>query len=916
MLHGRESEQREIDRLIAGARTGRSGVLLVRGEAGIGKTALLEYAAGRAADLPVLRVLASVSEARLPFAALHLLLRPALGHLDRLPAPQAAALKSALGLTSAAEHDKFLIGLAVLTLMSEFNAEGPLLCLIDDAQWLDEASAEALLFAARRFDAEGIVMLAAVRDGWQPLSTEGLPDLELRRLNDEAAGALLADRTDGLAPQVRQRVLAGAEGNPLALIELPKALTPEQRAGRLGPLLFDGGTVPPFNRVQSSFQARVRRLPESTQDLLRVAATDDTGDLGLVIRAADRLGCSALELGPAERSDLIHISEDRLVFRHPLIRAAIYQGATYAQRVATHLALAEVLEGSEHADRRAWHLAAAASGPDERVAAELERAALRARERQATAAASAAYERAAQLTGDERQRSRRLVAAAELAIPAGQLGRAYALAREAAALATDPPDQAGLARVCAAVEFEQGSPQRAGRMLVEAATQMMVSDPDGAAFLLVGAVRYASFGGDNQLARDARAGLERVALSATPRFRSLAGGMAAMADFFAGELDIDLTSIHEAVQAVSAPANRWEMRLLAASLSIVTGDNVSAEVLAASVVESCREHSMFGVLPHGLVLLAQAQLARGRHREALVSTDEACRIAQDIGQGHRVGHVRGVLAWLAAAAGDEARCQALARETIEHARSRGIVTSQAMAFAALGLLDLGLGRPEAALGHLEDMACHPITALYYAADQVEAAVRADLLDRAKEPLTRLEEWSRHAGQTWLEAMAARCRALVSSGEEAERHYQAAMRLHGESDQPFEQARTALLYGEWLRRGRRRGQARVHLRAALAAFELLGAAPWAARARAELHASGEAPDEATGPEVGDTDPFSHLTPQEGQVVRLAAVGATSREIAAQLFLSPRTVEYHLYKAFPKLGVSSRAELADLRGAEKS
>ncbi|MBT2227673.1 ATP-binding protein [Nonomuraea sp. NEAU-A123] len=554
MLYGRGAEQAEIDALLEAARTGRSGAVIVKGETGIGKSALLDYAAGQAAGWPVLRTLGVESETELPFAALHLLLRLVLGHVERLPPGQAAALRGAIGAAPAEVADRFLVGLAALTLLSDLAGDGPILCLVDDAQWLDDASAGALLFAARRLNAEGVVMLFASRDGaptprpgampaprsgaattsgetsprWEALAaaraapphmetmaghrvspprlealaSTGVAELRLGRLEAEAAEAFLAERATDLAPQVRRRILDEAAGNPLALIEFAAVLTPEQRAGRLGPLPFTGESGPLSQRVRNTFEAHIDRFPEPARAALLVAAADDTGDLDLVLRAAARLGATVADLALAEREELIQLSAAGLSFRHPLIRSAAYRGAPYFRRVAAHLALAESLSdqtagclgdpmarsltvpvarsqkahtaaplhertapplgdqvveslgGQARADRRAWHRAAAATGPDEEVAGDLERAAVRARDRQGTAAASVAYERAADLTADTSHAARRLIAAAELAVQAGQLKRAIGLAGRAAPLVTTPAEHAGLARVRACVEAE------------------------------------------------------------------------------------------------------------------------------------------------------------------------------------------------------------------------------------------------------------------------------------------------------------------------------------------------------------------------------------------------------------------------------------------------------------------------------
>ncbi|HUR03968.1 MAG TPA: AAA family ATPase [Nonomuraea sp.] len=953
MLYGRGAEQAEVDVLLEAARTGRSGAVIIKGETGIGKSALLGYAARQAAGWPVLRTLGVESETELPFAALHLLLRPVLGYVERLPPGQAAALRGAIGAAPAEVADRFLVGLAALTLLSDLAGDGPILCLVDDAQWLDDASADALLFAARRLHAEGVVMLFASRDGAATprpgaVTATGVAELRLGRLEEVAAEAFLADRAAELAPQVRRRILDEAAGNPLALIEFAAVLTPEQRAGRLSPLPFAGESGPLSQRVRNTFEAHIDRFPEPARAALLVAAADDTGDLDLVLRAAARLGATVADLALAEREELIQLSAAGLSFRHPLIRSAAYRGAPYFRRVAAHLALAESLSdqtagclgdrtamvlktqttaaslggqvveslgGQVRADRRAWHRAAAATGPDEEVAGDLERAAVRARDRQGTAAASVAYERAADLTADTARTARRLIAAAELAGQAGQLKRAIGLAGRAAPLATTPDEHAGLARVRAFVEVEQGSPSAAGRLLTEGAEHLLTADPAVAARMLAEAIHYASFAADPKLAHDAdlrlralpppkgplptgmTAGGSRPMEDVSPISTAggLAAGMAVVARLVEGRSVADVSPI----RAVAALVGGFgELLPLATSLSVISGDEVTAHQLAGSLVARCREHGLIGVLPQALALLAQAELLRGRHREASAAASEALSVASDIHQAHRAGHVHGLLAWLAAVGGEEGRCQELA------AKAGGDVeATRALAAWALGLSQLGRGRAGAALDHLQTAGQrHPVVALYAAPDLVEAAVRAGREDVAVRAAAGFDGWAAVVDRPWASAIAARLRGLLAQGDAAGRHFARAVAVP--ADQPFQQARNELLYGEWLRRAHRRSEARRRLRAAFEAFDALGAAPWARRAHGELEAAGEAAVTRGG---GLLD---RLTPQERQVVRLAAAGLSNRQIGARLFLSPRTVGHHLYKAFPKLGVASRAQLTGL------
>jgi DNA-binding NarL/FixJ family response regulator len=920
-LYGRAAEERAITGVLARARAGRSGVLVVRGEAGIGKTALLEHAAREAAaDMRVMRCSGAETEAELPFAGLHLFLRPVLGRLGDLPAQQADALRGAFALPGAARKgadDRFMVGLGVLTLLSELAEGGPLLCLIDDAQWLDRASADALLFAARRLDADGIAMLFAARDDGGAFAVPGLAELRLGGLTDEAATELLTAHAGELEPRVRDRIMQEAAGNPLALIELPAVLTPEQRGSGLTPLAFHIGTVSPAGRVHDAYRDRLRSLPEPAQAMLLLAAADDTADLVTVTRAAGVLGYSPADLMPAESANLVSVGEGGITFRHPLLRAAAYHSATLSLKLAAHRALAQVLDGAENVDRRAWHRAAASVGPDDEVATELEHAAERARMRTGYAAASSAYARAAQLTAGREDRARRLVSAAEAAVDAGHLERAREFAAQATRFGSDPSVLARAARIRAALEFDQGSPRAAHDILVAAAGSIAAEEPGAAASMLIEAVRNALFAGDPALAQEAVSQLGAMSLPEGAPPPPFIGALAGLADLLAVNPMRGIPRILGWLRASPpAPVAITSDRFLAAALALLAGDDAATYERTTSLTADCREQGAIGLLPMALHGLSIAQIQRGRYRDAADSAGEGLRLAEDTGQWARAWHLRAILSWVAAVAGDGDRCRSLAGESVGYAVRHEFALAAAWGDWALGLLDLGSGAAGAALGRFESApergTYHPMLARLYAPDQVEAAVRVGEPDRAREPAARFEQWAVATGQPWAAAVAARCHALLSSDGDAERHFAEAVRLHDLGGKPFEHARTRLAYGEWLRRERRRVDARLQLGAALEMFSELGAAPWAERARAELRATG-APVTAGADAAG---PVSRLTAQELQVVRLAALGKSNREIAAQLFLSPRTVGYHLYKAYPKLGIGSRAELARLDLGERA
>ncbi len=890
MLYGRAAEQAQVDRLLANARSGRSGVLVVRGQPGIGKTALLGHLTERAAGVRVLHGVGIESEAELPYAALHLLLRSELHRIDVLPEAQAAALQGALGLGAAAPENRFLVGLAVLSLLAEVAGDGALLCLVDDAQWFDRASIDALVFAARRLDAEGIALVFAGREEFHP---QGLPELWLDGVDRDAAVALLAESARDLAPKVRDRVLDEAGGNPLALIELPSTLTAEQQAGQLNPFT----TIPVANRVQQAFQQQIRALPDTAQALLAVLAADDTGDLGIVLRAAESFSAGLADLEAAEQAKLVTVNGAAVAFRHPLIRAAAYQNMPLTSRLAVRRALAEVLDGGEHADRRAWHLAAATTTPDEDVARELELAAERARTRSGFAAMAAAYERAAELTPDTAKRSVRLAAAAVAASDAGQPTRAGSLADRASEEIQDPLALAHLIQVRAHREFEQGSQAAAGELIITGAERVARLDAERAAYLIVEAVRCGWYAGDPGLAEQAARLLRALPKIGSP----LVSGALGLAALVNGDLKDAVTLMQELVLAPDLSALQVPGMLFMAQLCAPIGRYGQGEAAAARVEAECRAHDMGGWLTTAVETRLQAQMLLGRYREAATKLEEIIPVIGDLGQRNGAVALTALLALACGELGDEQGCRTAAAAVFEQAGMRGLRTAEAVAMAGLGRLELALGRPKASLGILERIsAANAPVSVFFAPDRIEAAVKVREPERAREPLAYYMNWASSVGVPSADAVVLRCRALVENDEDL---YEEAMRAHEQGEQPHEQARTRLLYGEWLRRARKRAAARAQLRAALETFDRLGMVLWAERARAELRATGDVP---AAPRQAD-DPLSVLTAQERQVVRLAAAGASNRDIAAQLYLSPRTVGYHLYKAFPKLGISSRAEL---------
>ncbi|MFI2506192.1 AAA family ATPase [Streptomyces sp. NPDC018972] len=900
MLHGRGHEISVIDRLLADCRTGRSGCLLITGEPGMGKTALMEYAASAADGLRVLRGTAIESEAHLPFAGLHLLLRPALDRTDALPAPQARALRGAFGLAPAEPGDRMLVGLAVLSLLAEFADGGPVLCLVDDAQWLDRASAEALLFAARRLDAEGTALIITARTGFD---APGLAHLPLTGLDAPAAAGLLAEHAATLSPAHRYRVLAEAQGNPLALLELPVALA----AGR--PVTV-GQALPMTDTVQAAFLDRVRRLPEPSRHLLLVAAAEDTGDRDVVLRAAAPLGCRPTDLVPAETAGLLRVDNHTVRFHHPLVRSAVYQAAPVSLRLVVHTALAEALHRPEDADRRAWHHAVVATGPDEQVAAELEGTARRATERSGYAAAAAAYERAAQLTESGTDRARRLVLAAEAIAEEGDIDRMVELARHGAASTDDPALTVRAIRVRAAAAFHQGLLRTARRSLTEAAELTRADDPEPAAHMLLDAVHAAWYLGKDEIA-DTADRLDALPLPPDDPLTHVARLLTRVVRSATGQGDRDPETLTRRVAAAERTGfgGPHDTILVGATSLQAVGRDTEAHRVAGELLAQCRDRGRIGRTPPVLACVARSSAFLGRHTDARDEATEALHIAQELGHRQWTAEISGVLAYLAAVAGDERRCHAFADDALAAPEPGAAPPGMSWAHWALALLDLGHARWESARTRLAALhtgpVSHQLPGLRSIPDLVEAAVRLGRPADAREPLARLTDWAHDAAQPWIDAHVQRCRALLAPEADAAELYRAALRLHPD-DRRFERARTALLYGEWLRRTRRKSEARTQLRDAFETFRRLGATPWAERARAELDATGEV---VSGPEDAG-GALSVLTSQERKIIRLAARGLSNRDIAAQLFLSPRTVGYHLYKAFPKLGVTARTELAAL------
>ncbi|MEZ0068678.1 DNA-binding CsgD family transcriptional regulator [Streptacidiphilus sp. MAP12-20] len=908
MLYGRGAEQAAIDELLQAAGEQRSGALVLRGEPGIGKTALLGHAVARAGErgLSVLRAAGVEAESDLPFAALQLLLAPALGGLSALPAPQRQALERAFGL---AEPDaagpagsRLLVGLGVLGLLAELAESGPVLCVVDDVQWCDAASVEALLLAARRLGAEGVALLLAAREGEGTPPVPGLPELRLGGLDDSSAAALLEQQAAGADTLTKRQLLELAHGNPLALLELHAA----EQSG--------SDPLPLAGRLQLAYHGQLSRLPAATQTLLLVAAAEETGELPVVLTAAARLGASAADLQPAEEAALVAVDAGgRLAFRHPLLRSATLSRAPLAQRLAVHAALAESLTGRDVSEgnapvRRAWHLAQAAAGPDEETAAALERAAELAARRGGHAGAAAAYERAARLSPDPGQVTRRLVQAAEAATEAGELEYAESLAQRAMVRKPeDPVMLAHLTFIQGLAQFWRGAPEPAHRLMLDTAALVADAYPGPAARVLLQAVDVARCLDEAALTETR----ERLAALAIPPGDGLAPVVAYLLFALGRTPEGAVPTLAGTLAAARAGGAVVPVDLVqACGAALTAGFDEEALAVTEEVAMEARASGVLAVLPPLLIALAESELFQGRPAQARAHAEEALALAADIQQVQWATSLHSLLGYLAAQRGEEDACHAALRAA--DAEARGSASAQAGApwrQWAEGLLDLGQGRAEEALKTLDALVRGPdrahVLALRAVPDAVEAAVRLRQGASLAEPLERFERWAARSQREWARALVLRCHALLASDDAAEQLYLDALALHAGAGRPWEEARTALLYGEWLRRARRKAEARTPLRAAARAFDALGATPWADRARAELDATG-----AGASEPREAGPLTGLTPQETQIVRLAASGMSNRDIAAQLFLSARTVGYHLYKAYPKLGVASRGELAAL------
>ncbi|ROQ60147.1 transcriptional regulator [Streptomyces sp. 840.1] len=908
-LVGRQHESGALDDLLTGLREGGSRVLVVRGEAGIGKSVLLEYVAARASGTKVTWAHGIEADMELPYASLHQLCTPFWGQLDELPKPQRDALRVAFGIAAGDPPDRFLVGLAVLTLLTRASETQPVLVLVDDAQWLDQVSLQTLEFVARRLLAEAVAMVFAIRDPEGRSALGGLPTLRLDGLDTAAAGELLETTVGGrLEKRVRDRFVAEMHGNPLALLEFSRGRSAAELAYGLDSSTFPGLQGPVAGRVERDFASRLGALPTATRTLLLIAAAEPVGDARLLVRAAAALKI-AIHAAPAKAAGLIEFGES-IRFRHPLVRSAVYHGAEPEERRAVHRALAEATDPVLDPDRRAWHAAQAADGPDEEVATGLEQAAGRARQRGGIAAEAVLLERAADVTPDPRPRGRRALAAAEAHFSAAAPDRATELATVAELCALSGLDRARLARLRGRILFARSRSDEAAPLLLEAAAQFTAAGSPLARETYLEAISATIFAGRVHGPTGARAAAIAARASGAPPSGSrsadllLDGVAAVLADGYEAGVPVlrgALESLTQEELGTREATVRWLLLAPVALEAFIhyAWDLHAWDALASRAVRLARDVGALGALPPALVYLGGVHIHYGDFAEADRMIDEADALAAATGHApHQYGRLV-----LAAWRGEADIAAPILEEARRQAEQRGEVSLLGAMGYIQGVLFNGLARYEEALEAARTGIEHDgfnFTGLSLV-EHVEAATRCGELDQARASLARLLELTRAADSGWARGAAARSQALLTEGDAADRLYRTAIEAFGHGGVAVEVARTHLLYGEWLRRGHRRALAREHLRTAHEMFDGMRAHAFAERARRELLATGE------HAQVRENRPASVLTPQESQVATLAADGMTNARIGAELFISPHTVEWHLRKVYTKLGINSRRAL---------
>jgi DNA-binding CsgD family transcriptional regulator len=900
-LLGRQRERAVLERLLITARDGHGAVLVMHGDPGIGKTALLECAVESGEDFRVVRAAGVEGEMELDYAALQQLCSPILELIERLPTTQRDALGVAFGRSAGQPPSPFLVGLAALGLLSEAAEQQPLLCVVDDAQWLDGASARALAFVARRLLAERIALVFGTRDAGGGLAR--LPQLRVEPLGHRDARTLLESvLVARLDDPVLERIIAETGGNPLALIEMPRGLTPGQLAGGFGL----PAALPLSSGIEQSFMRRLARLPRDARRLLLLAAAEPVGDPSLLMRAAQQLGIPETAAHAAESERLLSV-DGAVVFRHPLVRSAVYSAAEPRERREAHRALADATDPEIDPDRRAWHRAQATSAPDEEVATELDRSAARAQARGGFAAAAAFLERAATLTPEPVRRSQRALIAAQTKFRAGALDDALALLSSADAGTLDDLDRVKIDLLRAQIAFVSTHGRDAPKLLLSAARRLAPLSPTLACETYLEALSAAMFAG--RLAAPGAGTLDvALAVKAASRPRLLVGlafWLDGLATLFAEGYEAALPILHRAHSGFDAgdmpPSEQVRWKWLATVLAVHTWDDDRWQAISEAHVQIARQTGALSELPLALSQRVFAHLFAGELSTAVLLVDEIRAATEAMGSNLTPYGAVGLVAFR----GREPEAISLIEESRKGAMQRGEGIGLSVLDWAQAVLFNGLGRYDEARAAALRVAEHPhdlSTSNWGMVELIEATARVGTPELAADTCSRLAEMANAAGTNWALGIAARSEALVAEDDRAESlHVQAIDRL-GRTRMAAELARAHLLYGEWLRRQRRRRDAREQLRIAYGLFSDFGMEAFAERARVELEATGEHARRRT------VDTLDQLTPQETQISRLVAQGNTNREIAAQLFISPSTVEYHLRKVFRKLGVKSRTQLA--------
>ena len=906
MLRGRRAECRVLDRLLDSVRGGESRALVVRGEAGVGKTALLEYVVERASGCQVARASGVESEMELAFAGLQQLCAPMIDRLEHLPPLQRDALRRALGLSEGAPPDRLVVGLAVLGAMSDAAADRPLVCLLDDAQWLDQASMQALEFVARRLFAESVALVFATRPSADEQRLARMPELVIEGLRDADARALLGSVIRGpLDERVRNRIVAETRGNPLALLELPRGLTPAELAGGFG---FPSAQTLSA-RIEETFLRRLRGLPAETQRVLLLAAAEPIGDPVLLWRAGDRLGIRVEATDAAESEGLLEIGT-HVTFRHPLVRSAIYRAVPPEERRTAHRALAEATDPDVDPDRRAWHRAHAAAGPDEDVAAELERSAGRAQARGGVAAAAAFLEQATRLTPDSARRGGRALAAAQAKHRAGAPDAALALLATAQSGPLDELRRVQVDLLRAQIAFAVNRGRDAPPLLLAAAKRLEALDVRLARETYLEALWAAMFvgrlagggGGLREVAQVAHAAPRPDPSPEPPRAADLL--LDGLGSLFETGPPAGTATLRRALQAFRGEqiSKEEEIRWLhfACRAAVDLWDDEAWDVLATRHVALARDAGALVELPIALHTRIGVHLNAGELAAAAALLEEVGVIAEATGSQIAPYGAVALAAWR----GREAQATELMRASTDEVLSRGEGSALTAIGWARSQLYNSLGRYEDAVVAAQEAGDHPEELLFAnwgLVELIEAATRSGRVALAADALTRLTKATRASGSDWALGIEARSRALLCDGGAAERLYREAIERLGRTRVHVALARGHLLYGEWLQRERRRGDARENLHTAYRMFDAMGAEAFAERARRALAAAGETVRRRA------TETPDELTPREAQIARLARDGHTSAEIGMQLFLSPRTVDWHLRKVFAKLGINSRKQL---------